>query len=142
MLEAVFLVQRLPAWGTTLGSRVARMPKLHLVDAGVMAWLLGLTPEKLARNDPAALTEYGHLVETFAVGEIRALRTRIVDNLVAAVVLYTGQLAYTFEDGGRGVPVRRVMAVVRVETARRAAPVGGHGVVRLLTGQGCRTGVG
>jgi uncharacterized protein len=70
LLEAVFLVLRLPAWGTTLGSRVARQPKLHLVDAGVMAWLLGLTPEKIATNDPAVLTEYGHLAETFAVGEI------------------------------------------------------------------------
>ncbi|MDR6316967.1 ATP-binding protein [Actinoplanes couchii] len=70
LLEAVFLVMRIPAWGTTLGSRVARQPKVHLVDAGVMAWLLGLTPEKIATNDPATLTEYGHLVESFAVGEI------------------------------------------------------------------------
>lgn len=70
LLEAVFLIQRLPAWGVTLGSRVSRHPKLHLVDAGVMAWLLNLTPEKIALGDPASLTEYGHLVETFAVGEI------------------------------------------------------------------------
>lgn len=70
LLEAVFLVQRLPAWGTTLGSRIARQPKIHVVDAGVMAWLMGLTPEKIAQNDPSVLTEYGHLVETFAVGEI------------------------------------------------------------------------
>jgi len=70
LLEAVFLVLRVPAWGTTIGSRVARQPKVHLVDSGVMAWLLGLTPEKIATNDPATLTEYGHLVETFAVGEI------------------------------------------------------------------------
>jgi predicted AAA+ superfamily ATPase len=70
LLEAVFLIQRLPAWGTTLGSRVARQPKVHLVDAGVMAWLLGLTPERIAQNDPSVLTDYGHLVETFAVGEI------------------------------------------------------------------------
>jgi len=35
-----------------------------------MAWLTGLTPEKIAKNDPSVLTEYGHLVETFAVGEI------------------------------------------------------------------------
>lgn len=70
LLEAVFLVRRLPAWGTTLGSRVARLPKLHLVDSGVMAWLLGLTPEKIAQNTPSVLSEYGHLVETFAVNEI------------------------------------------------------------------------
>jgi uncharacterized protein len=70
LLEAVFLVYRLPAWGTTLGSRVARHSKLHLVDSGVMAWLLNLTPEKIAQALPAVLTDYGHLLETFAVGEI------------------------------------------------------------------------
>ena len=70
LLEAVFLVQRLPAWGATLGSRVARAPKIHIVDAGVMSWLIGLTPEKVALGDPAVLAEYGHLVESFAVGEI------------------------------------------------------------------------
>lgn len=70
LLEAVFLVQRLPAWGTTLGSRITRHPKMHLVDSGVMAWLLNLTPQKIAQADPATLTDYGHLLETFAVGEI------------------------------------------------------------------------
>jgi hypothetical protein len=70
LLEAVFLIHRLPAWGTTLGARVTRHPKVHLVDSGVMAWLLNLTPQKIAQGAPATLTEYGHLLETFAVGEI------------------------------------------------------------------------
>jgi predicted AAA+ superfamily ATPase len=70
LLESVFLIQRIPAWGTTLGSRIARHPKIHLLDSGVMAWLLGLTVDKVAQGDPAVLTKYGHLLETFAVGEI------------------------------------------------------------------------
>jgi predicted AAA+ superfamily ATPase len=70
LLEAVYLVYRLPAWGTTLGSRVTRHPKIHLVDSGVMAWLLNLTPQKIAQAAPSVLTEYGHLLETFAVGEV------------------------------------------------------------------------
>jgi predicted AAA+ superfamily ATPase len=70
LLEAVFLISRLPAWGTTLGSRVAKHPKVHVVDSGVMAWLLNLTPQKIAQAAPATLSEYGHLLETFAVGEI------------------------------------------------------------------------
>ena len=70
LLEAVFLVRRLPAWGATLGARITRHPKVHLVDSGVMAWLLNLTPQKINQATPAALTEYGHLLETFAVGEI------------------------------------------------------------------------
>lgn len=70
LLEAVFLVYRLPAWGTTLGSRIVRHPKVHIVDSGVTAWLLNLTPQKIAQADPSTLAEYGHLVESFAVGEI------------------------------------------------------------------------
>jgi predicted AAA+ superfamily ATPase len=70
LLEAVFLIYRLPAWGTTLGSRVTKHPKVHLVDSGVMAWLLNLTPQMIAQAAPASLTGYGHLLETFAVGEI------------------------------------------------------------------------
>jgi hypothetical protein len=70
LLEAVFLVHRLPAWGTTLGSRAASRPKVHVVDSGVAARLLRLTPDKLARREATALTELGHLLETFVVGEL------------------------------------------------------------------------
>jgi predicted AAA+ superfamily ATPase len=35
-----------------------------------MAWLLNLSPQKIAQAVPATLTEFGHLLETFAVGEI------------------------------------------------------------------------
>ncbi len=37
---------------------------------GWAAWLLGLSAAKISSRDPAVLTEFGHLVETFAVGEI------------------------------------------------------------------------
>ncbi|MEV6100867.1 DUF4143 domain-containing protein [Nocardia sp. NPDC051981] len=76
LLEAVFLVHRLPAWGTALGSRIARQPKLHVVDSGVAAWLLGLTPAKIAMADPAVLTQYGHLTETFAVAREKLVNRR------------------------------------------------------------------
>jgi predicted AAA+ superfamily ATPase len=41
-----------------------------MVDSGLMAWLLNLTPQKIAQAVPATLAAYGHLPETFAVGEI------------------------------------------------------------------------
>ncbi|GAB3706442.1 ATP-binding protein [Mariniluteicoccus flavus] len=71
LLEDLFLVVRLPAWGKTLRSRVSAKPKVHVVDSGLAARLLRLTPDKLAGFDPAALTDFGHLLETFVVGEIR-----------------------------------------------------------------------
>lgn len=71
LLESVFLVHRLPAWGTTLRARATSKPKVHVLDSGVAARLLRLTPDRLAGRDPAALTELGHLLETFIIGEIR-----------------------------------------------------------------------
>jgi predicted AAA+ superfamily ATPase len=70
LLEAVFLIRALPAWGKTLTARSAASPKVHMLDSGVAARLLRLSPEKLLRRDAASLTELGHLVETFAVGEL------------------------------------------------------------------------
>ncbi|WP_322754690.1 ATP-binding protein [Frankia sp. Cas3] len=70
LLETVFLVHRLPAFGRTLNSRVTASPKVHLVDSGLGAYLLGLTERRLVARDPAALTEFGHLLETFVVNEI------------------------------------------------------------------------
>jgi predicted AAA+ superfamily ATPase len=70
LLEALFLIRRLPAWGRTLRSRTVHSPKLHVVDSGLAAYLLGITPEKLARRNPSALAEFGHLFETFVVGEL------------------------------------------------------------------------
>ena len=162
LLEAVFLIYRLPAWGTTLGSRITRHPKLHLVDSGVMAWLLSLTPQKITQATPAALTEYGHLLETFAVGEVlkqaswsdapvtaghfrteagdevdlvlerddgqviaievkagsrisgedfrglRQLKERLGTRLEEAIILYTGEHAYTHDDWITILPLDRL----------------------------------
>ncbi|MFN8162156.1 MAG: ATP-binding protein [Solirubrobacterales bacterium] len=71
LLEALFLIERLPAWGRTLRARAARLPKVHVVDSGLAARLLRLTPERLLRRDVAALQQFGHLLETFVVGEVR-----------------------------------------------------------------------
>jgi len=70
LLEALFLVHRLPAWGRTLRARAVATPKLHVIDPGLAARLLRLTPEKLARRDATALQEFGHLLETFVATEV------------------------------------------------------------------------
>ena len=70
LLEDLFLVHRLDAWGRTLRARVTASPKIHVLDAGVAARLLRLTQARLGRLDPAAASEFGHLLETFVVGEL------------------------------------------------------------------------
>ncbi|MGX6601916.1 ATP-binding protein [Micromonosporaceae bacterium Da 78-11] len=71
LLEDLFLITRLPAWGKTLRTRAAASPKVHVIDSGVAARLMRVTPAKLATLDPTALAEFGHLLETFVVGELR-----------------------------------------------------------------------
>ena len=70
LLESVFLVHRLGAYGRTLSSRANHSPKVHVVDSGLAAHLLGITERRLAARAPATLTEFGHVVETFAVNEV------------------------------------------------------------------------
>jgi hypothetical protein len=70
LLESVFLVHRLEAYGRTLSSRVVHAPKVHMVDSGLAAYLLRITPQRLAARSPATLTEFGHVLETFAINEV------------------------------------------------------------------------
>ena len=81
LLEDLFLLRRLPAWGRTLRSRATSAPKLHVLDSSVAAHLVRLTPDALARLDSAAFTEFGHLLETFVVGEIIKQATRLDDTV-------------------------------------------------------------
>ncbi|MFH1466224.1 MAG: ATP-binding protein [Pseudomonadota bacterium] len=67
LLEGVFLIHFLPAWSANLGKRLVRAPKLHLVDSGLAAHLLGVGGE------PAG-TIRGSLFESFVVNEILRLR--------------------------------------------------------------------
>jgi predicted AAA+ superfamily ATPase len=65
-LEMVAVVQRLPAWATNVSVRVAKAPKLHLVDSGLLAHLLDLDDARLATQPELG----GPLLETFVVNEL------------------------------------------------------------------------
>ena len=64
-LEAVFLLQAIPAWSTNLTARVVHRPKLTITDTGLAARLLG---GRLRTDAELA----GRLIETFVAGELRA----------------------------------------------------------------------
>ena len=70
LLELVYLTVELPAWSTNLASRVAKRPKLHLVDSGLAAHLQGVTAQQLAPTDPAGAARFGALLETFVITEV------------------------------------------------------------------------
>ena len=67
ILEASFLVFRLPPHFSNVSKRVVKSPKVYFTDVGLAAWLLGLvTPEQVSR-DPLR----GQLFENMVVSDIR-----------------------------------------------------------------------
>lgn len=69
VLEQLFLVRRLEPWHSNRLSRLVKTPKLHFLDSGLLAALLGATPERVA-GDRTAL---GVLLETFVFTEVLKL---------------------------------------------------------------------
>jgi uncharacterized protein len=67
LLERVFMLEQLPAWHMNRLSRLIKTPKLHLVDTGVTAALLGLDATGLTQDRPAL----GQLLESFVFQELR-----------------------------------------------------------------------
>jgi uncharacterized protein len=66
LLEMTFLVQLLRPWLGNLGQRSIRTPKVYLNDTGLLAHLLGLTPERLEADPSLA----GVLAENFVMMEL------------------------------------------------------------------------
>jgi predicted AAA+ superfamily ATPase len=144
LLETVFLVHQLPAWGTTLGSRVGAAPKIHVVDSGLAARLLRLTERKLGAATAPALTEFGHLLETFVVGEVsRQLdwldapvmrghwRTHDGDEVDLLVEREDGKIAALEVKAASRVPARELRSLLKLRRKLGSQFLGG---VVLYTG--------
>lgn len=71
VLEASFVVFRLPPYFRNFGKRQTKSPKLYFTDPGLAAWLLGIeTPEQVER-DPLT----GNLFENLVM--VEALKSRL-----------------------------------------------------------------
>lgn len=66
LLEATFLVRRLPPWSGNLGKRLVKAPKLFLNDTGLASGLLAIDAARLGAD--GALS--GPLLETFVMAEL------------------------------------------------------------------------
>ena len=71
ILESLFLVCTLSPWYSNTLKRLTKSPKLHFLDAGLLAALRGHTPDRLRRDR----TPFGPLLETFVLGELLKLAT-------------------------------------------------------------------
>lgn len=66
LLHRLFVFHSTPAWFRNVGKRLTKMPKLHLMDTGLAAALLGLDAEGLEANE----SRLGAFVETFVAMEL------------------------------------------------------------------------
>lgn len=69
LLDTLYLTWRLPAWSTNLTNRVAERPKIALLDSGLAAHLIHVSPTSLRPDrtpEPA-----GPLLEAFVLAEVR-----------------------------------------------------------------------
>ena len=66
LLEATFLVKRIPAWRPGLGQREVQHPKAYIVDSGLLLHLLGASEERLLGDDQIT----GKALESFVAMEI------------------------------------------------------------------------
>lgn len=71
LLEQVFLVQTLQPWYTNALKRIAKTPKLHFLDSGLLATARGLTFERVRANRDL----FGPILESFVFSEVLKLMT-------------------------------------------------------------------
>lgn len=71
LLEQVFLITTVQPWYTNVLKRIARTPKLHFLDCGLLAAARGLTFDRI-KSDRG---KFGALLESFVFSEVLKLMT-------------------------------------------------------------------
>ena len=69
--ESVYLIQSLQPWYTNKLKRITKTPKLHFLDAGLLAALKDVSPDRVKSDR----TAFGPILETFVFGELLKLAT-------------------------------------------------------------------
>jgi predicted AAA+ superfamily ATPase len=134
LLEVAFLVKRLPAWRPGLASREVHVPKVHLVDTGLLMYLLGADESRLGHDDLVT----GKAVENLVAMElVKQATTARVDSR-----------CYHYRFGRDEVDVvleSRAGDIVGIEVKASATPSGsdrrGLEKLRDLTGERFKAGV-
>ena len=82
VLEASFIIFRLPPWFENANKRTIKTPKLYFTEPGLAAWLLEIeTPQQISR-DPLM----GNLFENMVVAEV--LKARLNAGLMPNLYFY------------------------------------------------------
>jgi uncharacterized protein len=71
IFESLFIVQTLQPWFTNKLKRLTKSPKLHFLDAGLLAALRVISPDVVRKNK----TSFGAILETFVFSELQKIAT-------------------------------------------------------------------
>jgi uncharacterized protein len=66
LLEAVYLIRRIPGWRPGIGAREVQTPKAYVVDSGLLCHLLGADRSRLSEDDQVT----GKALESFVAMEV------------------------------------------------------------------------
>ena len=71
VFESLYLVQTLRPWFTNRLKRLTKSPKLHFLDAGLLAAMRDVSPDVVKKDR----TVFGPILETFVFSELRKIAT-------------------------------------------------------------------
>ncbi len=137
ILEATYVVFRLPPFHANIRKRLAKRPKLHFLDSGLLCWLLGIREPAQLRLHPLR----GPIFESWVVSEVLKHRTNRGE---------TGGLSFYRDQGGAeaDLVIEAADRLQLIEARASATPsrrhfAGGKRVARILetAGRRCRLAV-
>ena len=71
VFESLYLVHTLRPWFTNRLKRLTKSPKLHFLDAGLLAAMRDVSPDVVCKDK----TSFGAILETFVFSELRKIAT-------------------------------------------------------------------
>ena len=118
LLETLYLIHQIPAWGNNLTRRATGRPKVSLLDTGLAARLNNVTP---AAMQPGVVSNAaGGLFEAFVAGELR--RQLVWSDTDASLAHFRDtdglEVDLVLEDSGRrvaGVEVKSARTITKKE---------------------------
>jgi len=134
VLEASFIVFRLPPYFENLGKRIVKSPKIYFTEVGLAAYLLGIEKKEQVTRDPLR----GNLFENMVV--LEALKARLNAGGDPNLFFFRDDQGHEvdliFKHGRRLVPVEIKSAmtfnqdfVKSIEYFKKIAPESGNGAV-------------
>ena len=113
VLEASFIVFRLPPYFENFGKRLVKTPKIYFTEVGLAAWLLGIKSADMVSRDPLI----GNLFENMVV--VEALKARLNSGNTPDMYFYRDQRGFEID---MLIAANRKLYPYEIKSARTWSP--------------------